>query len=166
MNCPDYVSEIIKKLCKDNIVAQSEGCGPFAAAICDKDGNVLVATHNSVMSDNCSLNHAEINAIREIQKKLKTYDLSKYDLSICVTAEPCAMCLGAIMWSGIKNIYYGLSSCEVEKITGFDEGYKPGWIDEFKKRNINAAGNIEIDSCTKVLVNYVNSGNVIYKPER
>ena len=74
------------------------------------------------------------------------------------------MCAGAIMWSGIKTVYFGVPSSEVEKITGFDEGYKPNWIKEFKKRGITVYGNIEPKAGEKVLQEYVNSGKETYKP--
>ena len=76
------------------------------------------------------------------------------------------MCAGAIMWSGIKKVFYGVSSKDVEEITGFDEGYKPEWMQQFKKRNILVCGNIEEEIGKNVLRNYVKSGKTIYKPER
>ena len=76
------------------------------------------------------------------------------------------MCLGAILWSGIKKIYYSVSTKDVEEITGFDEGIKPDWINEFKKRGIEVFGNIEEEMGKKLLFNYVNSNKKIYKPER
>ena len=140
--------------------------GPFMAAIYDANGNLIAKAQNSVIPGCDCTNHAEMNAIRLAQKKLKTYDLSKYNLSIYVTAEPCIMCAGGIMWSGIKNVYFGVYSKDVEAITGFDEGYKPDWIEQFKKRGINVYGGIEEEYGKKVLLKYVKNGNKIYKPER
>ena len=142
------------------------GSGPFVAAIYDEMGNKISETANSVVKESCSNNHAEMNAIKAAQQKLKAYDLSKYNLSLYVTAEPCIMCLGGIMWSGIKNIYYGVTSSDVEKITGFDEGFKPNWLDEFKKRGITVYGNIEAEVGKLELQKYVQNGNIIYKPKR
>lgn len=76
------------------------------------------------------------------------------------------MCIGAIMWSGIKEVYYGVSSKNVEKITGFDEGFKPNWFEEFKKRNIIVYGNIEEEAGIKELYSYIESEKTIYKPCR
>ena len=142
------------------------GSGPFLAAIYDADGNLIAKEANSVVSEICSHNHAEMNTIKAAEKKLKTYDLSPYNLSLYVTAEPCIMCLGGIMWSGIKEIYYGVPSKRVEEITGFDEGFKPDWFNEFKKRNITVYGNIEVEKGEEVLQNYVLQGRTVYKPER
>ena len=93
-------------------------------------------------------------------------DLSKYNLSIYITAEPCMMCIGGIMWSGIKHVYYGVPSRRVEEITGFDEGFKPNWHEEFAKRGITVEGDIEVEAGEKVLEEYVNSGREVYKPSR
>lgn len=140
------------------------GKGPFYAEIYDANGNLVISSSNSVVEDNCCLHHAEINTIKKAHEKFKEYSLAPENLTIYVNAEPCIMCAGAIMWSGIKTVYFGVPSSEVEKITGFDEGYKPNWIKEFKKRGITVYGNIEQQAGEKVLEDYVNSGRKIYKP--
>ena len=144
----------------------ANGSGPFLAAIIDENGQIISKTANSVVSEICSNNHAEMNAIKMAQKKLRTYDLSKYNLSLYVTSEPCMMCAGGIMWSGIKTIYYGVPSQKVESITKLDEGFKPNWFQEFKKRGITVYGNIEPKEGEKILKKYVNTGKSIYKPKR
>lgn len=144
----------------------ARGSGPFLAAIYDENGNLIAKEANSVVNEVCSHNHAEMNTLKAAEKKLKTYDLSSHHLSLYVTAEPCIMCLGGIMWSGIKEVYYSVPSQIVEDITGFDEGFKPQWLEEFKKRGIKVYGNIEVEAGIKVLKDYVNCGNIVYKPER
>lgn len=144
----------------------SNGVGPFLAAIYDEKGNLVSKETNSVVHDQCSNCHAEVNAIRAAEKKLGTYDLAPYNLSLYVTSEPCIMCLGAIMWSGIRNVYYGVTSTRVEEITGFDEGFKPDWLNEFKNRGITVYGNIATKEGEDVLEYYVNSGEPVYKPSR
>ena len=144
----------------------AQGSGPFLAAVINEDGEIISKTANSVVSEGCSNNHAEMNAIKMAQKNLGTYDLSKYNLSLYVTSEPCMMCIGGIMWSGIKAVYYGVPSKRVEEITGFDEGFKPNWFEEFKNRGITVYGNIEIEAGEKVLYDYVNTGKTVYQPER
>ena len=143
-----------------------KGHGPFLAAIYDKEGNLIAKTANSVMAENCSHNHAEMNVIKEAEHVLKTYDLSAFDLSLYVTSEPCMMCLGGIMWSGIKAVYFGVPSNRVEEITGFDEGFKPDWLNEFQKRGITVYGGIAQAEGEKVLENYVSSGKTVYNPNR
>lgn len=159
-------SKIITQLQKDMQSFTSNGSGPFVAAIYDDKGNLVVKVANSVVNETCSNNHAEMNAIKAAEEKLGTYDLAPYNLSLYVTAEPCMMCIGGIMWSGIKNVYYGVPSKTVEEITGFDEGFKPNWFEEFKNRGITVYGNIEPKIGEKELHKYVNDGKKVYKPTR
>ena len=144
----------------------AQGHGPFLAAIYDANGNLIAKAANSVVNKSCSNNHAEMNVIKLAEKKLGTYDLSPYNLSLYVTSEPCMMCLCGIMWSGIKAVYYGVSSERVKKITGFDEGFKPNWLNEFKKRGITVYGQIETGAGETVLKDYVSHGHTIYKPAK
>ena len=162
----EVASKIITDLQKDMQTFTSQGSGPFVAAIYDDKGNELVRVANSVVNEICSNNHAEMNAIKAAEQKLGTYDLAPYNLSLYVTAEPCMMCIGGIMWSGIKNVYYGVPSKTVEKITGFDEGFKPNWFEEFKNRGIIVYGNIEPKIGEKELHRYVEAGKTVYKPTR
>ena len=147
-------------------VYTAKGAGPFVAAIYDSQGNLVVETANSVVDGQCSHNHAEMNAIRLAEEKLGTYDLGPHHLSLYVTAEPCVMCMGGIMWSGIEAVYYGVPSKRVEEITGFDEGYKPDWQEAFRERGITVYGNIAVEAGEKVLQQYMDEGRVVYKPER
>jgi len=158
--------KIIIELQKELSEKIKDGYGPFLAAIYDENGNLIAKKFNTVQRKNCSNNHAEINTIKKAEKYLKKYDLSNEKLKMYVTAEPCIMCLGAIMWSGIKELYYSVPSEKVEEITGFDEGFKPNWIDEFKKRGIKVAGNIEAELGEEVLQKYIKNGGKVYKPER
>ena len=161
----DY-STIIKGLQKQAEVNIEKGYGPFLAAIYDEQGNLIAQASNSVIRDGCSNHHAEINTIRMAEKELGNYDLSKFNLTLFITAEPCIMCAGAIIWSGIKRVVYSVSTQDIEEITGFDEGFKPNWIEEFKKRGIEVIGGVEEELGKSVLRKYVNSNRTIYKPSR
>ena len=59
-----------------------------------------------------------------------------------------------------------MSTQDIEEITGFDEGFKPNWIEEFKKRGIEVIGGVEEELGKSVLRKYVNSNRTIYKPSR
>lgn len=145
---------------------RSSSCGPFLAAIYDEEGTLIAKAANSVVEEQCSHCHAEMNAIRAAQQKLGTYDLAPFRLSLYSTAEPCMMCLGGILWSGIRAVYYGVPTAEVERITGFDEGFKPDWHAEFEKRGIRVHGGIAAELGADVLREYVALGHPVYKPER
>lgn len=162
----ETASKIIAELQKDMPSYTKNGSGPFVAAVYDEKGNLIVKVANSVINENCSNNHAEMNAIKAAEEKLKTYDLAPYNLKLYVTAEPCMMCIGGIMWSGIKEVYYSVPSKSVEEITGFDEGFKPHWFKEFKKRGIVVYGNIEPELGKQQLNNYMKDGKTVYMPSR
>ena len=166
LNRANFARKVIFGLQNEALEFIEKGHGPFVAAIYDDKGNIISKCANSVVNDSCSINHAEINAIKKAEEILGTYDLSPYNLSIYITAEPCMMCLGAILWSGIKSVYYGVPTGYVEQITGYDEGFKPNWFEEFSKRGISVYGNIEPEMGKKVLKKYVEENHNIYKPER
>lgn len=162
----DFAKKVISELHVETATNMNEGCGPFRAALYDGYNNLIAKCSNSVVTNNCSNEHAEMNAIKLAELKLGTYDLSPYNLSLYVTSEPCMMCIGAILWSGIKAVYYGVPTGDVEEITGYDEGFKPDLFKQFAQRDILVCGNIESDLGKKVLSDYVKSGNVLYKPAR
>lgn len=93
-------------------IARRDG-GPFGAVVV-KDGEVIAAGHNRVLSSNDSTCHGEIDAIRKAESKLGTYDLAGCELY--TTGEPCPMCLAAILWANIGKVYYGCSLADNEKI--------------------------------------------------
>lgn len=91
--------------------------GPFAAIIV-KDGEVIARGTNLVTSTNDPTAHAEVVAIREACKRLKTYHLSGCELY--ATCEPCPMCLGAIYWARLDRVYYANTRYDAARI-GFDD---------------------------------------------
>ena len=108
------------------------------------------------MSDCDPTAHAEVNAIRTACKKLKTHDLSNYILY--TSCYPCPMCLGAIVWSNIKTVYYGNTKEDAEDI-----GFRDNQIYEFikGKNNIINFQNIDRDITIKVFEDYKNNCNKI-----
>ena len=87
-----YAKKIINELYNELPDYIARGHGPFLAAIYDRDGHLIAKTANSVVIGKNSHNHAEMNAIQAAEKHFNTYDLSPYNLSLFVTAEPCIMC--------------------------------------------------------------------------
>ncbi len=77
--------------------------GPFGATIV-RGNEIIAVVSNTMMRDTDPSAHAEMVAIREACKKLGTMDLS--DCVIYATCEPCPMCVSAIIWSGIKEVYF------------------------------------------------------------
>ena len=95
--------------------------GPFGAVVV-KDGHIIASGHNCVLKNNDSTCHGEIAAIREAEQKLETFDLSGCELY--TTAEPCPMCLAAILWANISKVYYGCSVEDTAKIGFRDEKFE------------------------------------------
>ena len=92
--------------------------GPFGAAVA-KNGEILVACGNSVLSSHDPTAHAEVNAIRLAAEKLGTHNLS--GCSIYATGYPCPMCLAAIAWANITDVYYANTLEEAAAIDFRDE---------------------------------------------
>jgi guanine deaminase len=93
------------------------GGGPFGAVIV-KDGEVIAEASNQVTRSNDPTAHAEIVAIREAGRKLNNFDLS--GCAIYTSCEPCPMCLGAIYWARITEVWYA-SGREDAEAAGFDD---------------------------------------------
>lgn len=84
--------------------AASEDEVPIGCVIV-KDNKVISKGHNRREIKNDVTSHAEIEAIRKASKKLQDWQL--IDCDLYVTIEPCLMCMGAIIQSHIRNVYYG-----------------------------------------------------------
>lgn len=87
--------------------------GPFGCVIV-KDGEIIGRGHNEVIKNGDPTCHGEMMAIRNACKNIGTHDLSGCELY--TTAEPCPMCLGAILWSNIRKVYYGCNISDTDKI--------------------------------------------------
>lgn len=94
-----------------------KGQTPFGACIV-KDGRVVSCAHNIVWKSCDITAHAEVNAIRQACRKLKTIDLS--GCVIYSTCEPCPMCFSACHWARISEIIYGAEIKDAKRF-GFNE---------------------------------------------
>jgi tRNA(Arg) A34 adenosine deaminase TadA len=136
--------EIMKKTNELAKISIQLGGGPFGCII-TKDNEILSENHNRVRIDNDPTQHAEIVAIRETCKKLNTFDLSNCVLySSC---EPCPMCLGAIYWANIKEVYYGNTRKDAHEI---------GFGDDFIYEEINK-------SCSDRKIKFIPLSNLYTK---
>ena len=92
------------------------------SALIIKNNKIIAKAHNTRYKNNQPIEHAEINAIRKACKKLKTSRLD--DCTIITTLEPCMMCMGAIVESHIKEVYYLLPSKYIESSNNFKNKIK------------------------------------------
>ena len=141
----------------DNGILNKEG-GPFGAVITDKEGNIISNGNNQVLKNNDPTSHAEIVAIREACKKLNTYDLS--DCVLYSSCEPCPMCLSAIIWANIKEVYYGCTKEDAGEI-----GFRDDIIYDYlkgKNKNLIHLTNLDRKECVKTFEKYKKENGIIY----
>lgn len=104
------------ELSEDNV---KNGGGPFGAVI-TKEGEIIAEGFNMVTQNNDPTAHAEVTAIRNAARKLKTFDLS--GCTIYTSCEPCPMCLAAIYWAKIDKMYFGNTKKDADDI-GFSDDF-------------------------------------------
>ena len=100
-----HYEEFMKIAIEEAKTSLKEGNKGFGAVVA-KDGRVIASAHDTEVTDQDSIAHAEINAIRKASK------IYRKDLTGCLiisTHEPCPMCTGAIIWSNISKVVYGVS---------------------------------------------------------
>jgi guanine deaminase len=129
--------------------------GPFGSVIV-KDNKVIAKGHNEVVKNNDPTCHGEMMAIRKACKKLKTFDLSGCQLY--TTAEPCPMCLGAILWANIDKVYYG---CNIEDTDNI--GFRDKVFYQMNESGAKEKFVIELnrESCLKLFEEYQSIKNKI-----
>jgi tRNA(Arg) A34 adenosine deaminase TadA len=138
--------------------------GPFGAALFDnRSGKLISVGVNVVIASHCSIAHAEMVAFALAQQTLKTHDLaSKGNFQLVTSCQPCAMCLGATPWSGVKSLICGARGEDAE-VVGFDEGAKPAdWVKQLQNRGIDVMLDILRAEAKSVLDFYKSSAGIIY----
>lgn len=100
--------------------------GPFGACVV-KDGEIVGKGINRVIKNMDPTAHAEVMAIRNACKNLKTHDLSGCE--IYTSCYPCPMCLSAIIWANIKKVYYGNTKEDAAEI-----GFRDDFIYEYMEK--------------------------------
>jgi tRNA(adenine34) deaminase len=101
---PDFIDYLMTEALAEAARAASAGEVPVGAVIAHS-GAIIARGHNTTESDKSVVAHAEIHAINQAAKLLNNWRLS--ECIICVTLEPCTMCLGAIRLARIPTIVFG-----------------------------------------------------------
>jgi tRNA(Arg) A34 adenosine deaminase TadA len=146
-------------------VSKSTG-GPFGAAVFEIGTGRLVAPGvNIVLSSGWSGGHGEVVALAIAQKLAGTHDLGGSGmpaLELVTSTEPCAMCMGATVWSGVKRLVCGARDEDARSV-GFDEGPKPvGWVNDLESRGISVIRDVMRKEARSVLQDYVAEGGILY----
>ncbi len=136
---PDFMKKALE-------LAKTSGVDIPVAAVIVKDGKIIAKGINQREKKQNTINHAEITAIQNANKKLGNWRLN--DCEMYVTLEPCPMCASAILQARISKLYFGAydlltgsfgSKCDMRKIMAF---------------NIYVKGGIMEEECIKILKNY------------
>jgi tRNA(Arg) A34 adenosine deaminase TadA len=147
--------------------ARSTG-GPFGAVVFESAGGRVVAVGvNRVEPSGCSHAHAEMLALALAQRAVGGWDLGATGQprhELVSSSEPCAMCFGAIPWSGVRALVCGARAADAEAI-GFDEGPKPArWAAALERRGIAVRRDVLRGEARAVLAAYAAAGRTIYAP--
>lgn len=140
--------------------------GPFGAVVVEAASGRLVGvgTNSVVRLDNCVL-HAEVVAIMSAQQRVGSYTLAAAGMpahELFTSCEPCAMCLGATLWSGVQRLVCGATREDATRLS-FDEG--PVFEQSYhylQERGIEVVREVLRDEARDVLVRYGESGGPIY----
>jgi tRNA(Arg) A34 adenosine deaminase TadA len=141
--------------------------GPFAAGVFEiESGRIVTIGVNRVINHRCSSAHAEVMALSLAQQSLNHFDLGSGHLPehrLVVNWRPCAMCYGAVVWSGVRALVIAGAGSELEEITGFDEGpIHPQWRLELEQRGIEVTEDILGAEAIKVFHQFRDSGALVY----
>ncbi|HEY9075924.1 MAG TPA: nucleoside deaminase [Anaerolineaceae bacterium] len=96
--------------------AREAGNYPFGAVLVSPDGNLLLESGNTVNTHRDCTAHAETNLVRLASQRYECSYLAR--CTLYSSTEPCAMCAGAIYWSGIGRVVYALSVYGLRVVTG------------------------------------------------
>lgn len=146
-------------------VEQATG-GPFGAAIVESEsGHVVAVGMNSVVRlNNCTL-HGEMVAFMMAQRRLGSFTLGAEGMprhELVTSCEPCAMCLGAALWSGVRRVVCGAARDDASRLD-FEEG--PVFPESYRyleQRGIAITRNVLRDEARTVLELYRSKRGPIY----
>jgi tRNA(Arg) A34 adenosine deaminase TadA len=153
------------QLARENVLRGTGG--PFGAAVFDETGRLVGVGTNGVMRLKNSSAHAEIVALAMAQAAIGSFTLQndgqpRHELfSSC---EPCAMCLGATLWSGVTRVVFAATREDATR-SGFDEG--PVFADSYRyleNRGVTIERGRLRNEGAAVLELYVERGGPIYNP--
>jgi tRNA(Arg) A34 adenosine deaminase TadA len=146
-------------------VARDSG-GPFGAAVFERGSGRLIAVGvNSVVRLNNSTAHAEMIALQLAERRIASYSLAADGHpahELFTSCAPCAMCLGAVLWSGVTRLVIAAQREDAERIE-FDEG--PVFSESYaylRARGIEIVDGLLRDDARAVLEDYKARGGPIY----
>lgn len=155
---------LVVSLARENVLRETGG--PFGAAVIERATGRLVAIGvNSVVRLNNSVLHAEVFAFMMAERQLGSFTLGAEGMpehELVSSCEPCAMCLGAILWSGVRRVVCGAAREDATRLQ-FDEG--PVFEESYtylEKRGIEFVHGVRRDEARAVLELYRSRSGPIY----
>lgn len=175
LRLPAWVAEMLPATVPDDTAAmrlaidlarrnvEQDTGGPFGAVVADADGRVIAVGVNLVVPESNPTAHAEIVAIALAGQALGSFDLgASGPATLFSSVEPCAMCLGAVPWSGVARLVCGARD-EDARAVGFDEGDKPpDWAGALVRRGVTVLRDALREDAAEVLRAYAEAGGPIY----
>jgi len=151
-------------LARENVTRKTGG--PFGAAIfAEETGELVSVGMNSVQRLTNATLHAEMMAFMMAQHAVGAYSLSAPGLphhTLVTSCDPCAMCLGAVLWSGVQRVVCGASRDDATRL-GFDEGpVFPQSYHYLEDRGITIVRRVLHLEARGVLELYRKRGGIIY----
>jgi tRNA(Arg) A34 adenosine deaminase TadA len=178
--CPDWVEQVVDwgasyesddqkmrlaiELARQNVLRGTGG--PFGAAVFEMGSGTLVSVGvNSVVRLKNSTLHAEMLAIMLAQQRVGSYTLLQSELpshELVSSCDPCAMCLGAVLWSGVRRLLAGADRADASALD-FDEGpIFPESYAYLSARGVAISRGVLRDEAVAVLELYRRQGGLIY----
>lgn len=142
--------------------------GPFGALIVESEtGKIVAAGTNSVVRLKNSTLHGEMVAFMAAQQRLGSFSLAAPGMpshELVTSCEPCAMCLGATLWSGVKRVVSGASREDATRLQ-FEEGpVFPQSYAYLESRGVTFTRDVLRGEARAVLEQYRARGGAIYNP--
>jgi tRNA(Arg) A34 adenosine deaminase TadA len=180
ISLPDWIAEVVEwersyptpeermrvaiRLSRENVLRETGG--PFGAAVFESGSGALVAVGvNSVERLNNSALHAEVVALMLAEQRVRSYTLHTPELpdhELVSSCEPCAMCLGAVLWSGVRRLVYGADREDALRVH-FEEGpVFPASFQYLADRGIQIVPDFLREEAREVLDLYAGRGGLIY----
>jgi tRNA(Arg) A34 adenosine deaminase TadA len=94
--------------------SRERGNYPFGCVLVSAEGEVLLEAENTVVSGDDRTGHAEVNLVREAARRFTSGVLA--GSTVYASAEPCAMCSGALYWGGVSRLVYGLGKQRASEV--------------------------------------------------
>lgn len=179
---PDWIDEVVDRdrpyrtdeeriglaiaLARENVLRETGG--PFGAAVFESESGRLVAAGvNVVAPEGISVLHAEITALIAAHQARRSHSLRAPGLpahDLATSCAPCAMCLGATLWSGVQRLLIAASRDDAVEL-GFDEGpVFPESYAYLEQRGVRIVHDLQRAEARSVFELYRERGGVIYNP--